>query len=163
MRSQIKTYLLVAGGIALFAFLASMLATKALAEGEIIINSYMKVDKDDYDQLINVQGYTTDMLGDSMAQGIQAIQTNTHEQIIIPADVATNGYSWFRNVTTNRDRWVDLGVQDASTNFIAMIRLNGSDIAGPLPLHPTNNIYARGGSTTSGVSGINLQFWIVEK
>ncbi len=75
----------------------------------------------------------------------QTIETNAAEQITI-GDVATKGWSWFRNLSSNGNA-VAVGVVDASTNFIEFARLAAGEY-GLIPLG-TNTIWARSYGTNA--------------
>ena len=87
---------------------------------------------------------------------IMNVGTGTHELVTIAADIATNGWAWFRNVSTNEDRYVELGPEGASTNFIAVIRLETSEVC-LTRLHPTNALYTK---ATGGA--VNLRAIIIQ-
>lgn len=140
-----------------------------LADGgtnALTMNFYLSLDHDELEATESVQSYLVDQLGDSLFGIVQSIQTGAYEQISVPADVATNGYSFWRCTATNRTRWVDIGarvVTPGDTNFVAFGRLFGSDSA-LISLHPTNGLWAQAGTSETGaVSGVNLKCVIIEQ
>ena len=132
----------------------------AFAADEITITTYLAVKNGAFEYMKNISQLRRDQatLGSSM--NVQSIQTNAAELIVIAADVATNGYSFFRNVTTNTDRVIDVGITD--TNFTAMMRLEAGDVA-LLRLHPTEALYAQAVrvSGTNAITGVDLENWIL--
>lgn len=86
---------------------------------------------------------------------IQSIGTGSHEAVTIAADITTNGIAWFRNLTTNTDYYVEIGVQDTGSTFIAFARLYTSEICFTR-VHPTNTLYAK---ATGGA--VNLRAIVV--
>ena len=79
---------------------------------------------------------------------IQTIGTGSTEVVTVSADVTTNGWAWFRNVTTNEDRWVDIDVT---------IRMYAGEMA-LLRVHPTNEITAQ-----AYTEEVKAEVWINQK
>jgi len=137
----------------------------ARAADEITIDLFFQLDNDDLDFQETITGYTVDQRFAGLASGVQSIQTGAWEQIVIPVDVSSNGYAFFRTTTTNSWRYVDIGthrVGSGYTNSTAFVRLWGSEMS-LVRLHPTNAIYARSGtSSNEAVTGVNLKWAILE-
>jgi hypothetical protein len=160
--------------IAWIAGLLGLVGIIVLAEDEITLNEYMAVANGAFNLTRNVNQYKVTQLGNSSDYHIQSVQSNAYEQITVVSDVATNGYAFFRMLTTNLARYIDIGPRalDATytngpgatyTNFMPFMRLYGSDVA-TLPLHPTSAIYAQGGTTeTNQVPNYELEVWVNEK
>lgn len=133
------------------------------AADEITVNTYLKVKNGYFEYIKNVNQLKRDQTGTGSSMAVQNIQTNTHELLVIAADAPTNGYAFFRNVTDNTDYAIDVGGQDTSGTFIAVMRLEGGDI-GLCRLHPTTPLYALGVdlSGTNILAGVDLEYWINE-
>ena len=97
-----------------------------------------------------------DMLGDSISDIIQTFPTGVVTQITIADGIATNGVTYFRNTTTNTDRFIDIGPVDANTNLLAFGRISATERY-ILRLHPTNLIFA-----TAFGGSVNLRTCVVE-
>ena len=145
------------------ALIACVLAA-AWAADEITVTSYLSIKNSTFEYVKNVNQLrrTQTNLGSSMA--VQSIMTNAPgELVVINSDVATNGYAFFRNVTTNTDRCVDIGPYGGATYTNAIIRLEAGDVA-LLRLHPTKALWARAIrlSGSESITGVNLENWILE-
>jgi len=142
---------------------AMLVGLAAIAADEITASWFLKVNNGAFDFTRNVPNLRRDQRGTAMTAGIQSIQTGAWEQITIPADLATNGYAVFRNVTTNAGYWIDIGTVFrgvGTTGWVAQTRLYGSDAA-MMRLHPTNGIFATAGATSGATTaGVNLEYWI---
>jgi hypothetical protein len=142
-------------GIIATAMLLGVLAIVAQAADEITVTSLLKVDNGEFTLERRIQNQKIDQTGSSMSYNIQTIGTGTHEQITIIADVATNGVSYFRNITTNTNTTVDIGTATGGV-FCAFIRLKATEIA-IMRLHPTNNIYSRANG-----GAVQIEAWVNE-
>ena len=138
----------------------------AWAADEITVTTLLRVSNGDYDQTKNVSQFMADQSGRSMTAQIQSIGTGSWEQITIGADVSSNGYAFFRNITTNTDRFIDLATvfrHTSTTGFVALARLQASTPM-VLNLHPTNAIFARAfGTNDAVITGVNLEYWVNEE
>jgi len=134
-----------------------------MAADELTVTTYLQLDNGDLDLTRQINQLRRDQAAQSMSYITQDIQTNTYELLVVAADVATNGYAFFHNITTNADRWIDVGglYVGAATQMVSFMRLEAGDV-GLMRLHPTNSMYAQGGSSTSGVTGVNLEYWVIE-
>lgn len=139
-----------------------VLSCNVYASDEGIVTVLLKFKNGNLQFQRNVSNFKFDQTGNSLDWHVQNIGTNAHEVITISVDVATNGYSFWRNDTTNANYYVDVGVQGATTNFIAFMRLEPGYIA-VLPLHPTNLLYAVGSSETNATDGMELEILIGER
>lgn len=133
----------------------------ATVTNAVSIDLFLRVENGNFDYTRSVSGFQVNQVGTSSDLHVQEIGTNTHELITIVSDVSTNGYSFFRNITTNANRYIDVGVQDTNSTFIPFMRLLPNEPA-ILPLHITNSIYAIGNSNTNGGLA-NLEFWVNER
>jgi len=161
MMKEMKRMLIVAGIVIVIAVV--MMAVAEPVTNAITVNAYLKVANKEFQKVRNVNQYKVTQQNLGSSAGIQSIQTTAWEVIVIEADVATNGYAFFLNATTNRrDRWIDVGPSNGATP-IAMMRLYGDDAA-VLPLHPVNTLYARAGSTVTNVdiTSVLLEKWILQ-
>jgi len=79
---------------------AALVATVSFAADEINIQAAMRVENGDFSLTRSIPSLVIDQTGKNMAYGIQDLTylTNT---LTIGTDVATGGYSWFRNLGTN--------------------------------------------------------------
>lgn len=85
-----------------------------------------------------------DMTGDAISDIVQTITATSTDVVTVAAGVATNGVTWFRNLTTNTTRYVLIGRYYTSgdvTNFFPFLKLNAEDVA-LVRLHPTNVVRA---------------------
>jgi len=129
------------------------------AADEIRATAILKIANGEFDLTRSANNQTFDQTGTSMDYHIQSVGTAAQEQVTVISDVSSNGWAWFRNITTNTDRSVDVGAQvvnGASTNFVPFIRLLASEFC-ILRLHPTSNIWAK-----ANVGAVNLEAWINE-
>jgi len=145
-----------------------LLASAAFAEtGTVTITMTIRVQNQNYTDTRSVTKYTKQQNADHGSAVIQSIQTNAWEQLTIAADVATNGYTFARCLSTNKLDWVDIGTQITveGTNFnVALLRLEGGGDPMIVQLHPTNSVYALAGSTWTNneITGVNLEFRVNE-
>ena len=140
-------------------YIGTFLAATAItifAADEISLTTLLKVDNGEFMLDRRISNQKIDQTGNSMSYNIQSIATNAHEQISIISDVATNGISYFKNLTTNTSRTVDIGLQDSNSVFIAFMRLKATEI-GVCRLHPTNNIYAKANG-----GAVQIEAWVNE-
>jgi len=151
-----NTPLIVAG-----AFVAlCMLAGFVLAANEVTVTAFLKVSKDNFELTRNVSNLRRDQAGSASAYNKQEISTNAHEALDVIADVTTNGWAFMRATWTNVDRYVDIGVQDSNSAFLAFLRLEGGDM-GVFKVNPTATLYAQGGTSWTGaVPTVELEFWV---
>jgi len=133
-----------------------LIPTMIFGAGEITFTGLLKVENGEFSLQRNKNNLKIDQAGTSLDYHIQVIGTNA-EIIIVISDVSSNGVSWFRNLTTNAGFFVDIGVVDVNTNFIAFHRLEPTQIAIGT-LHPTNDIYAQAASNS-----VNLEVMINER
>ena len=84
---------------------------------------------------------TLDQRGEDASDLTQTFSTDATSAVVVAAGVATNGICWFRNLTTNEDRYIDLGTLIVATsNWQPTIRLRAQEVfVGRL--HPTNALY----------------------
>jgi len=159
-----KTALAVFAGLVLSVPVAraDLAGTNAISR-----NVTITLDNEELDHQEIISAYVVDQLKQGLASGVQNVQTGAYEVITLPADLTTNGVAFFRNVSTNRLDYIDVGnltVSGAVTNFTGFMRLYGGDPA-CVGLHPTNSIYAQGGTEQTGVSitGLFLKWLILER
>lgn len=126
------------------------------AADEITITALLKVDNGEFALQRNVSNHKVDQAGTSMDYHIQVIGTGTHEEVTVIADVSSNGVAWIRNLTTNTDRYVELGAEGASTNFLPILRLYATEFQ-LVRFNPTNSLYAK-----ASAGDVNLEVWINE-
>jgi len=147
------------------------IAAWSWAADEITLTQYLRVKNGVFDQTKNVAQLKVDQLGKSMTAQIQVITSNNWQLVYVGPDVATNGYAFFRNNTTNVDRWIEVANRaiftnsdaTAITNYCSFMRLRASEPQ-MMRLHPTNALYARAyGTNDIAISaGLNLEYWINE-
>jgi hypothetical protein len=116
---------------------------------EISINLRMRVNKGFLIHEDSVTNQLVDMTGSVAAGGVQNVGTNP--EVIVVNDVATAGYSFFRN--TGATNFVELGT-GTGTSFVAFAKLKAGETS-CLRLG-TNAPTAR-----ANVAAINLQYYIV--
>ena len=144
----------------LVVILALVMSLATYAANEVTVTTFLKVAKDNFELTRNVANQRYDKAGTASAYNIQAIGTNAHEALDIVADLNTNGWAFMRCTVTNLDRYVDIGVQDSNSAFLAFLRLSGGDM-GVFKLNPTATLYAQGGtSNTNVIPTVDLEFWI---
>lgn len=100
--------------------------------------SFLKVAKDEVVRI--------DMSGAAFADAVQNIGT-TYEQIVIPAEVATAGYAFFRNLDATN--YVEIGVVVAAT-FYPLLKLKAGEVA--VCRLATTTFYAK-----ANTAAVNLQ------
>ena len=143
----------------LFPYALTILAAMVgmiIAADEITVTGLLKVDNGSFNLTRTVQNLRITQTGTSMDYHIQSIATGTAEQITIIADVSTNGYTWMRNISTNTDRVVQIGVTNGGT-FAPVIQLEANDFA-LYRLTPSVNLYA----LSVGGGAVNLETWVNE-
>jgi len=152
--------------VAILTAALALAAIAVMAADEVTVTQILRVRNGDYDQSKNISQFRADQIGRSMTAQIQSIQTGAWEQVTIGADVSTNGWSYFRNITTNTDRWIELACKFASTNdtgYVAIVRLDASYPA-MFNMHPTNTLWARAyGTNGISITGVNLEYWVNEQ
>jgi hypothetical protein len=129
------------------------------AANEVTVTTYLKVSKDNFELTRNVANQRYDKNGDATTLAIQSIGTNAHEALSLVADLTTNGWCFMRTVPTNQNQWVDVGIQDSNSVFLAFLRMKGGEM-GVFKLNPTATLYAQAGSSTATVTQVDLEFWI---
>jgi len=152
--------------IAVTSMLVSAIMFAAIAAEEVTVTTLLRVKNGQYDQQKNVANLKVDQGGNTMSASIQNIQTGAWEVISISADVTTNGYAFFRNLSDRTNNYIDVGTGALSTNtggavvtnFSAFMRLGAKQTA-LMPLHITNLVYARAFSTNAS-TGLPLENWI---
>jgi hypothetical protein len=144
-----------------YAFLLILVLTAVIywahAADEITATDFLKVDNGELDWQVSEANAKFDQAEAGMSIHVQAIGTGTHELITIPSDIGTNGWARFKNITTNTDRYVQIGIQDDDTNFYAFLELEATEFMKG-PLHPTNAIYA-----LAYVGTVNLKVVVLEE
>jgi hypothetical protein len=147
----------------------SLLAVVGLmAANEITVSTGLTVDNGSFKQVKTVSNLRLDQSNSSMSAGIQSIQTGVWEQLIIAADVATNGWAFMRALHTDAGEFIWIGTgalwtNDAGTiftNYHAFMQLEASEpVQGRL--NGTNPVYAMSVSTQAS-TGLDLEFFINE-
>src|SRR5688572_28245652 len=94
-----------------------------------------------------------DVTGTNMSGGVQAIGV-THEAVSISADVASKGWTFFRNLSTSVS--IDLGREIAAA-FEAFVTLLPGEIAA-FRLKSTATLYAKASVT----AGADLEYFVME-
>lgn len=69
-----------------------------------------------------------DMAGDSISDIVQTFAAGTTTAVTIASGVATEGWVWMRNVTTNATWYIEVGPTNVTT-FLPTIRLEAEEIA----------------------------------
>jgi len=128
------------------------------AANEVTVTTYLKVSKENFELTRNVANQRYDKAGEASSSSVQGIGTNAHEALAVGADLTTNGWAFMRCIPTNQDRWVDVGIQDSNSAFLAFLRLKGGEM-GVFKLSPTATIFAKAGTTTN-IASVDLEFWI---
>lgn len=128
----------------------------ALAANEITVTAYLDVDNGSFDLTRNVSQLQIDQTGNYMGYGVIGVNTTTNPatQIVLPTNVVTAGYAFFRNVgTANQAVFIASGAS-ATTN--ALLRLDTNQVA-IAPLASTSVV----AWTTNGTTF--LEYWINER
>jgi len=133
--------------------LVGLVATLVMGADEIKVTAMLKVDNGNFALQRNVANQPYTQTNAASSYNIQNVGTSEQEQVSITSDVLTNGWTWLRNITTNANRYVDIGAQDVNTNFLAIMRIQAGEF-GVFRLHPTNAVFAR----ASG-GEVKLEFW----
>ena len=110
---------------------------------EIKVTGILQVSNGLYDQRQQVANFSKDQTGNSMASGVVAIGASP-EALPIAADVATAGYSLFRNLGSN------------TVTITVDIELEGGDFAIFQPASTSINAVAASGNS-------DLYYWVNEK
>jgi hypothetical protein len=135
---------------------AVALAVVALATDEITSTAFLKLANGKVELQRSTGNSTFTQNGVGFSYHVQVVGTASHEAITVSSDVTTNGWAWFRNVTTNADRYVEIGV-DAAGTFLQVHRLYAGEYAQG-PVHPTNTLYAK-----AFVGDVNLECWFIQR
>jgi len=85
------------------------IAACALADDEIQATARLYVQNGFNKSEKNVQSLNVDQAGTYAAAGVVAVSTGTNT-LPVNADVATAGWAWFRNVSTNTRAWVSVNM-----------------------------------------------------
>ena len=106
---------------------AALLAALCMA-ADITANLTLKVDKGylQSQDTVTISASITNATP-NVAGGSATIPTNTIGTALSIGNVVTNGWAWFRNLALTN--YVEIGVQDANTNFLPLLRLNAGDVA----------------------------------
>jgi hypothetical protein len=91
-----------------------------------------------------------DLSGSAFADAVQNIGT-TYEQIVIPAEIATAGYAFFRNLDATN--YVEIGVVVAAT-FYPLLKLKPGEVA--VCRLATTTFYAK-----ANTAAVNLQCCLI--
>lgn len=99
------------------------------AGNEITTSITLKATKNylDFTRAVSLSFGLTNASPNAIA-GTQTISTNATPEAITVGNVSTNGWAYFRNLTTNVDTYIELGWSD-TTNFRAIVRLKPSEPA----------------------------------
>jgi len=100
---------------------------------------------------------TFDMTGNHTSYQILDISTS-YEAIAI-GDIATAGFAFFKNVDTDTDSYIEIGVEVAAT-FYPFVKLNPGEAA--LLRLGTSTIFAQTTSTNTSIASQMLESFIVE-
>lgn len=120
---------------------------------EITVNASLSVNKSPLklDQHM-VQGLFT-MAGTRYGAGVQTIGFAAHELIVVPADLATAGWAWFKNVSATN--FVQIGL-DVAAAFVPFVKLQPGEFA-ILPLAVLAN-YAK-----ADTGAVALEWRVLER
>ena len=122
---------------------ALMIAGSVIGAGEIVANLTFKVTKGNLDiTRVSAGSYTLVEANPNVAGFTQIISTNYAPTLITLGDVATNGVAWFKNLDTNTNYYVELGVTNSAGVFLPFVRLNANE-AWPMRLAKGINPQAR--------------------
>jgi len=127
------------------------------AADEIALDCSLLVSKDYLEVERKPGTIDISMAGDSISDIVQAFTVTDTNLVTIAAGVSTYGVFWFRNVTTNVDRYINIGYSpDAGTNFYPFIKLLSQEVATGR-LSPNVLLYAHAVSNT-----VNLRTIVIE-
>ena len=132
-------------------FAVAALCLSVWASDEIRVTCQLNVENGSFELERRPGTILIDQANQGASDVVQNIGTGTHEEVTIVSDITTNGWAWFRNITTNTDRYVEIGLVDTGSTFIAFARLESDEICFTR-LHPTNAIYAK-----AYVGAVNLR------
>jgi hypothetical protein len=145
---------LIAWGAAVFT--ACAFVVFAWATDEIAIHPVLKVSKGYLIASYDSGTTLVDMGGNSVSDIVQAFSVGTTSQVTIASGVATNGWCWMRNTTTNEDRRVLVGPVDGSTVLYPMVELRAGESA-MFRLKKVLNIYGTAEGGTVNLRTVVLQ------
>jgi hypothetical protein len=119
-----------------------LLATFAFAASEIVANLTLKVTKGGivYVNESVANNLTLNTAAPNVSRYTTTASTNATGTALDVSLLTTNGVCWLQNCSTNN--FVDVGVQDATTNFLPLIRLKAGE-AWPIRITPGVTPYAR--------------------
>lgn len=145
-------------GIWILAATAIMCAVVCVfAADEITLDCQLLVQKDYLEVDRKPGAIAITMNGDAISDIVQSFTTTATNAVTIAADVSTYGVVWFRNVTTNVDRYINIGYSpDAGTNFYPFIKLLSQEVATGR-LSPNVALYAHAVTNT-----VNLRTIVIE-
>ena len=132
-------------------------AAVVMAANEITINSYMRVINGNFDLTRNIQGLAISQGAQFSSYNVQAVVTGAVPTLVtITGGVTTNGMAFFRNLTTNTTRWVEIGVTDTNATFIPLMKLKAGE--------PSLSRIAAGTNVWALAYGgtVNLEAWIAQ-
>lgn len=66
-----------------------------------------------------------DIAGISVVENVQTVSTNTTGDALVLGGVTNAGFAYLHNLETNN--YIEVGVYDALTNFVVVIKLNGGE------------------------------------
>ena len=113
---------MVSSGLVIALCLLGALAV--IAANEITVTTGLTVDNGSFKQTKTVSNLRLDQSNSSMSAGIQSIQTGVWEQIVIAADVATNGWTFMRALHSDAGEFIWVGTGALWTNDAGTIFTN---------------------------------------
>ena len=122
---------------------------------EISISTRLFARKSFFNVDHNVGTVTADLSGSTSAAGIVSIPTSAGGTALSLDGIttATMGYAFFRNIDATN--FVQIGVRDASSNFLAFAKLKAGEVA-IVRMNQTNPPYA-----LANTAAVVLQFTIL--
>jgi len=111
---------LLAGLVAVLAVLAV-----ARAADELSVTTGWTYSKNGRTRQLTPAAVKYDVSGAGVVENVQSISTNATGDALVLGGITTPGFAYFKNLETNN--YIEVGILDATTNFVAFLKLNGEE------------------------------------
>lgn len=95
---------------------------------ELTISASASYEKNNHELSFSPPTLSITVAGNEHVGGIQTLSTSEEALALNELDAASQGWAWFRNIGTDADSYVSVGVKPSST-FYECFRLKGGEYA----------------------------------
>lgn len=107
--------------------LALLAAVSAWAADELNFTAGWTYNKAGRKRILSPASDNYDVSGDAVIENVQSIATNASGEALLLGDVTNPGFAWFQNLDASNI--VEVGCWDATSNFVAFVKLNAGEKA----------------------------------